>query len=110
MEAYSMKFSMIKSEDSILETAESLVMGDRGKDYGHPMVDFERTAKLWTALKDVEFTPSDVAKFMIAVKLSRETNAPRKDNRIDIAGYALTLDMVEEYDSNKVSFTEESYE
>ena len=47
---------------------------------------------------------------MIAVKLSRETNAPRKDNRIDIAGYALTLDMVEEYDSNKVSFTEESYE
>lgn len=92
---------MVNSEDSILERAESLVMGDRGQNYGHPIVDFSRTAKIWTALKDVEFTPSDVAKFMIAVKLSRETNNPKRDNRIDMAGYALTLDMVEEFDPNR---------
>ena len=97
-----MKFSIVNSKDSILVEAESLVMGERGRNYGHPIVDFSRTAKIWTALKDVEFTPSDVAKFMIAVKLSRETNNPKKDNRIDIAGYALTLDMVEEFDPSRV--------
>lgn len=105
-----MKFSIVESEESILETAESLVKGERGKNYGHPMVDFSRIAKLWGALKDVHFTPSDVAKFMIAVKLSRETNRPKKDNRIDIAGYALTLDMIEEFDSNKISFGEDKNE
>ena len=93
-----MKFSIVDTEESILQKAESLVKGDRGKNYGHPIVDFSRTARLWTALKDVEFSASDVAKFMIAVKLSRETNRPKRDNRVDIAGYALTLDMVEEYD------------
>tara|TARA_R100000687_G_scaffold30529_1_gene25252 strand:- start:333 stop:629 length:297 start_codon:yes stop_codon:yes gene_type:complete len=94
----SLKFSIVETEDSILEKAEELVMGDRGVNYGHPIVDFSRTAKIWTALKDVEFSASDVAKFMIAVKLSRETNNPKRDNRVDIAGYALTLDMVEEYE------------
>jgi len=93
-----MKFSIVETEESILQKAESLVKGDRGKNYGHPIVDFSRTARLWTALKDVEFSASDVAKFMIAVKLSRETNRPKRDNRVDIAGYALTLDMVEEYE------------
>ena len=93
-----MKFSIVETEESILQKAESLVKGDRGKNYGHPIVDFSRTARLWTALKDVEFSASDVAKFMIAVKLSRETNRPKRDNRVDIAGYALTLDIVEEYE------------
>jgi len=104
-----MKFSIVNSEDSILIKAESLVMGERGRNYGHPIVDFSRTAKIWTALKDIEFTASDVAKFMIAVKLSRETNNPKKDNRIDIAGYALTLDMVEEFDPSRVVH-KEAYE
>ena len=93
-----MKFSIVDTEESILQKAESLVKGDRGKNYGQAIVDFSRTARLWTALKDVEFSASDVAKFMIAVKLSRETNRPKRDNRVDIAGYALTLDMVEEYE------------
>ena len=93
-----MKFSIVETEESILQKAESLVKGDRGKNYGHPIVDFSRTARLWTVLKDVEFSASDVAKFMIAVKLSRETNRPKRDNRVDIAGYALTLDMVGEYE------------
>ena len=33
---------------------------------------------------------------MIVIKLCREENKPKKDNRVDIAGYALTLDMVEQ--------------
>jgi hypothetical protein len=34
---------------------------------------------------------------MIGVKMSRECNKPKRDNRIDIAGYAEALDMVVNY-------------
>jgi len=34
---------------------------------------------------------------MIGVKISRECNKPKRDNRIDIAGYAEALDMVVNY-------------
>lgn len=87
--------------ESILDEAGKLVNGVRQDTYGHPIIDFSRTARMWSALKDIEFTPSDVAKFMIALKLSRETNLPKRDNRVDMAGYILTLNMVEEYAKNK---------
>lgn len=34
---------------------------------------------------------------MIAVKISRECHRPKRDNRVDIAGYAEVLDMVIEF-------------
>ena len=34
---------------------------------------------------------------MIGVKLSRECNEHKRDNLIDIAGYALTVQMIEDY-------------
>jgi hypothetical protein len=34
---------------------------------------------------------------MIGVKMSRECNRPKRDNRVDLAGYAETLDMVVNY-------------
>ena len=34
---------------------------------------------------------------MIAVKISRECHRPKRDNRVDIAGYAEALDMVVNY-------------
>jgi hypothetical protein len=38
---------------------------------------------------------------MIAVKLSRECNKPGHDNRVDVAGYVETLDMVVEKQSQQ---------
>lgn len=80
--------------ESILEEAERLVVGARGADYGHPSEDFGRTAKMWTAILGHPVTAADVALCMVALKLSREVNRPKRDNRVDAAGYLLTLEMV----------------
>lgn len=87
--------------DSIALEAHGLVYGDREGDYGHPREDFTRTAILWTGLlqhklADGEYvTPEDYARCMVAVKLSRDVHAPKRDNRVDMAGYAITLDRLE---------------
>lgn len=86
---------------TILEEAQSHVYGARQGDYGHPREDFTRTAILWTGvlhhkLADGEhITPEDVALCMVQVKVSREVNKPKRDNRVDMAGYALCLDRLE---------------
>jgi hypothetical protein len=86
----------IKAE-SVLEEAQRLVGGDRGKAYGHPYHDFERTGKMWAAILGVpEVTPAQVALCMVGVKISRECNSPKRDNRVDGPGYFLCLDMIRE--------------
>ena len=83
--------------ESILHEAHTLVHGDRGQDYGHPYEDFSRTAKIWSAILGIEVTPQQAILCMIAVKISRECHLPKRDNRVDIAGYAEALDMVVEF-------------
>jgi len=85
-------------DETVLEEAQRLVHGDRGADYGHPIEDFTRTGIMWGAIFGIEAVPPEkVAMAMIAVKLSRECNRPKRDNRADIAGYAETLDMVRQH-------------
>ena len=79
---------------TILDEAKALVFGDRQHDYGHPRADFARTAAMWAAILDCDVNPEQVAMCMICVKLSRERNAHKRDNAVDIAGYAQTLQMV----------------
>lgn len=82
--------------ETILEEAERIVSGDRGPQYGHPAQNFTDTAKLWSAYLGYSFNPEDVAVMMILLKIAREKNRPKRDNRVDIAGYTKTLDMVVE--------------
>lgn len=77
---------------SVLKEAEKLVHGDRNESYGHPLDDFSRTAKMWSAILGVSVEPEQVGLCMIAVKISRECNAPRRDNLVDAAGYAETVE------------------
>lgn len=79
---------------SVLSEAGDLVYGPRGEDYGHPFDDFKRTAKMWSAILGIEIRAEQVGMCMIALKLSRQCNKPKRDNLIDIAGYAATIDMV----------------
>ncbi len=77
------------THEDVLDEAKRITGGDRQTSYGHPAKNFGQTAALWNALKPgVNFTARDVAMFMIAVKLSRESNAPKRDNWTDVAGYA----------------------
>ena len=81
---------------TILEEAQSLVHGDRGETYGHPMSDFTRTAAMWSAILGTKVEPEQVGLCMIAVKISRQCNKHKRDNLVDLAGYAETIQMVME--------------
>lgn len=82
--------------ETILEEAARITSGDRHRDYGHPLEDFTRTAKMWSAILGVEVPPEKVGLCMIALKISRECNLPKRDNRVDICGYANNLEMIDE--------------
>ncbi len=80
--------------ESVLQEAQRLVHGDRGEAYGHPLDDFSRTGKMWAAILGVaEVTAEQVGLCMIAVKISRHCNKPKRDNMTDVAGYAETVQM-----------------
>lgn len=85
------------TDETIAETAQRLVGGDRQQDYGHPIDDFQRTAGVINALFATEFEARDIPLLMIAVKLSRIIQSPEKrDSLVDLVGYALTREMVAE--------------
>ena len=83
---------------SILVEAERLVHGPRQAAYGHPSEDFARTAALANVLLAGKLLhpleARDVAVLMVCVKLSRETNAHKRDNLVDAAGYIECLNML----------------
>ena len=78
----------------ILREAETLITGDRNKNYGSPTENFDTTAALWNAqmghkLKPGEsFTATDVALLMVQLKMARlKTSLSNRDHYLDIAGY-----------------------
>lgn len=77
---------------SVLPEADGLVHGDRNTSYGPPLDDFARTAKMWGAILGVEVQPEQVPLCMIALKISRQCHRPKRDNMVDIAGYAETAE------------------
>jgi len=89
-----------EGRESVLDVAQRITSGARHSDYGPPSEDFARTAALWTAilerrLRDGEaVTAMDVPLCMIALKLARQVHRHKRDNLVDIAGYARTAAMV----------------
>lgn len=91
----------VTGESTVLLEAQEAVYGDRQDDYGHPREDFTRTAIIWTGLLQHKLADGayieaeDIARCMIGVKLSRDVHCAKRDNRVDGAGYFLTLDRLE---------------
>lgn len=81
--------------EDVLEEALRITTQDRNNAYGPPSQDFERTAAMWTAILGHPVTAKDVALCMIALKLSRATWSAKRDNWVDIAGYARCGSIVE---------------
>ena len=82
------EFNIEPETEDILHEALRLTTGDRQAQYGPPTQDFSRTAAMWTALFGHAFEPKDVALAMILLKASRQVHQRKRDNWVDIAGYA----------------------
>lgn len=84
-------------DEPITAEAYRLVGGDRRAAYGHPREDFTRTGRMWAAILGIEdVPPQKVGLCMAALKISRECNAHKRDNLVDLCGYAQTVAMIHE--------------
>lgn len=85
---------------TILQEAQAWVYGARNADYGHPADDFAAIAKAFNAYVEKKYNianlleATDVPIFQMIVKIMREATKPKRNNLVDIAGYAATLEMV----------------
>lgn len=78
--------------------------GDRETSYGHPITNFSGIAILWSVwltqrgklLMGMNLDNEDVAMMNILQKVSRQANAPKRDNWVDIAGYVNTASRMNE--------------
>ena len=80
---------------TILDEARELVNAHARRDYGHPTKNFKDIARIWSIILGFNVTPYDIGLCMIGLKLARASHMRKRDNLVDIAGYAYTLEMIE---------------
>ena len=88
-----------ENKQSILSEAEEIVNGIRHSDYGDPAESFERIAKTASMIAGRDLSPNECCAVLMAVKLVRESFAHKRDNLIDLCGYAYIMNEIKE--SNK---------
>ena len=87
-------------DESILDEAKRITEGTRRAEYGAPADDFARAAQMWTGIlahklrEGQHITTMDIPLCMVAIKLARQSHCHKRDNLVDIAGYARTAAMV----------------
>jgi hypothetical protein len=76
-----------------LETARDLITGDRNRDYGEPLDNFQRIATGWAVVLGCEVTPHQVALCMAWLKIARLCETPgHADSYVDAAAYVALAD------------------
>lgn len=81
---------------TVLEEADGLTSGDRRMAYGHPRDNFKMIAQMFTALLGILVSERMVGRLMVAMKMARDVNQPKRDNLVDGAGYCRTMEMLDE--------------
>lgn len=77
-----------ENKQSILAEAEDIVNGSRQSDYGDANESFSRIATIASVMTGKELSPEDCCAVMMAVKLVRESFNHKRDNLVDLCGYA----------------------
>lgn len=76
-------------KNDILDTAKTIINGERQGTYGKAESSFSVIGALWTAYLGMGISATDVANMMILMKVARNASGVYKeDNWIDICGYA----------------------
>lgn len=87
---------------NILEEANEITNGQRSHDYGDAYTNHSRTAMLWQSYligkydKFIELGAEDVCYLNVLQKVARDMENPKRDNIVDIAGYARNIEMIRE--------------
>jgi hypothetical protein len=77
---------MLRTE--ILDTAKSVVTGQREQDYGSAESNFSLIADLWSVYLEEEILAEDVALMMALFKIARiKTGRGTDDSYVDACGY-----------------------
>lgn len=72
----------------VLNEAIELTNGDRNNTHGDPLPNHARIALIWSAILEIEVTPTQVALCMAGMKLARMSYQPSNiDSAIDGAAY-----------------------
>jgi len=90
---------IVGKEPSVLLDAYNVVHETRDPQYGPAREDFEALGILWATLLNrwlrtqgeatiPNIPPRVVGNLMIALKINRDVHFPKRDNMIDVAGYA----------------------
>ena len=95
----------MNKETSILAEAEVIVNGVRATDYGSASDSFSKIAQITSLMLDAdekevllhdgELTDTIVCKVLMAVKITRQANRHKRDNLVDLCGYAELLNRLE---------------
>jgi hypothetical protein len=81
---------------TVLQEAESLIYGDREKDYGKTSDNFKDIAKGWEVIAKTTITPEQVGLMMAWLKICRanKDNCEKRDSLVDLAGYAGCIEKI----------------
>ncbi len=86
----------IEKPKSILAEAAQITSDDRAAEYGDPVENWNDIADLWNVILRRNLieplTAHQAALCLIAMKLARESFRPKRDTRVDLAGYAEVAD------------------
>ncbi|NKR32258.1 hypothetical protein GS504_15760 [Rhodococcus hoagii] len=72
--------------ETILDEAARIVDGSRAQDYGENSL--PHVARVWSAYLGVPVTGRMVGWMLSQMKMVRDLHKPKRDNPVDIAGYA----------------------
>jgi len=84
-----------QKKQTILLEAQDAVYKARQADYGTVTNNFTTIARLWEVVLGSKVTPEQVGLCMVQVKIARQMFKPKRDNLVDIAGYAATIEKME---------------
>ncbi|AWN03701.1 hypothetical protein PBI_JACE_81 [Gordonia phage Jace] len=79
--------------ETILEEAARIVDGTRAQDYGENSL--PHVAAMWSAYLGVPVTGRMVGWMLSQMKMVRDLHKPKRDNPVDIAGYAHLADQAD---------------
>ena len=90
-----------KEEKTILDEAKAIVEGSRQSDYGDPVESFDRIAKTASMITGKDLSSKECCAVLMAVKVVRESFRHKRDNLIDLCGYAHIMNELNENKSDK---------